>query len=48
MITQRLISSDAITGEFGPISELPLLRTGEFDRDAIRHHAEAHSLDPGR
>ncbi len=44
MITQRLIPSDAIAAEFGPISELRLLRTGEFDFDAIRHHAEAHTL----
>ena len=44
MITQRLISHDAIEAEFGPISELRLLRTGAFDFDAIRHHAEAHTL----
>lgn len=44
MITQRLISSDAIAAEFGPISELCPLRTGEFDLAAIRHHAAAHTL----
>ncbi|MDP1859838.1 MAG: hypothetical protein Q8K82_14290 [Gemmatimonadaceae bacterium] len=44
MITQRLISSDAIAAEFGPISELRPLHTGEFDLAAIRYHARAHTL----
>jgi hypothetical protein len=44
MITQRLISHDAIETEFGPISELRPLRTGEFDLATIRRHADAHTL----
>jgi len=44
MITQRLIPSDAIAAEFGPISELRALRTGEFDLDAIRRHANSRTL----
>ncbi len=44
MITQPLISHDAIEAEFGPINELRPLRTGEFDLAAIRHHAAARTL----
>ncbi|MHB8837581.1 MAG: hypothetical protein ACYC7F_01365 [Gemmatimonadaceae bacterium] len=44
MLTQRLIPSDVIEAEFGPINEVRPLRTGEFDLAAIRHHAGAHTL----
>lgn len=44
MTVARLVSSDAIAAEFGPISELRVMRTGEFDVDAIRHHSQSHTL----
>lgn len=44
MTIQRLMSLDAIAAEFGPVSELSALRTGEFDLDEVRRHSESRTL----
>jgi hypothetical protein len=44
MITARQLSPEAIASEYGPISELPMLASGEFDLAAIRSHASSRTL----
>ncbi|HEY3287737.1 MAG TPA: hypothetical protein VGJ96_11535 [Gemmatimonadaceae bacterium] len=44
MTIQRLMSPDAISAEFGPISELPALRTGVIDPGVIRAHRKSRTL----